>query len=169
MNKPQFFKGIIHAITDLYGVFNNSFKWNCSFIYDNFQVSPLDILLKNMEPVLDEQEYVFCTLSEKQLEESGASPEGMFREAEGITVILEKQFAEDNLIAYAFVSRKITLNVHSSLEAIGFLASITGRLADAGISVNPVSAFYHDHLFVEAGKASEAHRILNELAEGKID
>jgi hypothetical protein len=45
---------------------------------------------------------------------------------------------------------------------VGFLAAITGRLADAGISVNPVSAFYHDHLFVPEHKADEAlHHLQN--------
>ncbi|SDB45889.1 ACT domain-containing protein [Desulfonatronum thiosulfatophilum] len=42
----------------------------------------------------------------------------------------------------------ITLEVRSLLTAVGFLALITARLARAGISVNPVSAFHHDHLFV---------------------
>ena len=44
-----------------------------------------------------------------------------------------------------FASRLITLTVRSSLEAVGLLAAITARLADAGISVNAVSAFHHDH------------------------
>ena len=56
----------------------------------------------------------------------------------------------------------ITLTVHSSLEAVGFLAAITARLAAAGISVNAVSGFYHDHLFVPEHKADEAlHHLQN--------
>ena len=57
----------------------------------------------------------------------------------------------------------ITLAVHSSLEAIGFLAAITAQLADAGISVNAVSAFYHDHLFVPEHRASEALQLLQNM------
>jgi uncharacterized protein len=40
-----------------------------------------------------------------------------------------------------FACRMITLNVHSSLEAVGFLAAITRQLAQAGMGVNPASAF----------------------------
>ena len=58
----------------------------------------------------------------------------------------------------------ITLNVHSSLEAVGFLAAITARLAAAGMGVNPVSAYFHDHLFVPADRVDEAMAILEGLA-----
>ena len=54
----------------------------------------------------------------------------------------------------------IKLEVHSSLNAVGFIAAIAGRLAQAGISVNPVSAYFHDYLFVPTNKADEAMRIL---------
>ena len=63
----------------------------------------------------------------------------------------------------------ITLTVHSSLEAIGFLAAITGRLAEAGISVNAVSAFYHDHLFVPEHRAEEAlHHLQNVSKQAQL-
>lgn len=54
--------------------------------------------------------------------------------------------------------------VDDSLEAIGFLAVITTELANRGISMNAVSAFYHDHLFVAVDKAEEALSILQGLS-----
>ncbi|WP_348526206.1 ACT domain-containing protein, partial [Mesorhizobium sp.] len=45
-----------------------------------------------------------------------------------------------------------------------FLAAITAKLAAADMGVNPVSAFYHDHLFVPADRAEEALAILGQLA-----
>ena len=36
------------------------------------------------------------------------------------------------------------------------------RLAAAGISVNAVSAFHHDHLFVPEDRAEEALRLLQD-------
>ena len=53
----------------------------------------------------------------------------------------------------------ITLNIHSSLEAVGFLAAITARLAAAGMGVNPVAGYFHDHLFVPAERAEDAMAI----------
>jgi uncharacterized protein len=61
----------------------------------------------------------------------------------------------------------ITLRIHSSLEAVGFLARIAAELARLGISVNVVSAFHHDHLFVPAGRAEEAMAALRALAAAR--
>jgi Uncharacterized protein conserved in bacteria len=47
---------------------------------------------------------------------------------------------------------------------VGFLAAVTAPLAEAGISVNAVSAFYHDHLFVSVERAEDAQRLLQKLA-----
>jgi hypothetical protein len=58
----------------------------------------------------------------------------------------------------------VTLNVHSALEAVGFLARITARLAGLGMGVNPVSAFFHDHLFVPEARAAEALEALRAMA-----
>jgi uncharacterized protein len=48
---------------------------------------------------------------------------------------------------------------------VGFLAAITARLATAGISVNAVSAFHHDHLFVPADRADDAMVLLQEMSK----
>ena len=68
---------------------------------------------------------------------------------------------------YFFPCRKITLDVTSSLEAVGFIAVVATRLAAGGMGVNPVSGFYHDHLYVPDGKEEHAIRIIAELAEEK--
>ena len=44
------------------------------------------------------------------------------------------------------------------------LAAILPRLAAAGIGVNPVSAFHHDHLFVPSDRAEDALAILSGIA-----
>lgn len=59
----------------------------------------------------------------------------------------------------------ITCEVHSSLEAVGFLAVIAATLRDLGMGVNPVSGYYHDHLFVPEGREWEAVGALKALAK----
>lgn len=124
----------------------------------------LEQLLQSMQPVLLVEEYVFCTVPTGQLLPPDLAPMGTFREAEGLTLILTRAQAEQAALAFSFPCRLITLNVHSSLAAVGFLARITAQLARHGISVNAVSAFYHDHLFVPTARAEEALALLHELA-----
>lgn len=124
----------------------------------------LDQLLRSMQPVLQAEEYVFCTLPTGQATPELVTPVGTFWETEGLTIIVPKRQAEQAALPYSYPCRLITLNVHSSLEAVGFLARITAKLAAHGISVNAVSAFYHDHLFVPTDRADEAMQLMNELS-----
>ena len=56
--------------------------------------------------------------------------------------------------------------MHSALEAVGFLARITQRLAGLNMGVNPVSGFYHDHLFVPDDRADDAMAELQRMIAG---
>jgi len=128
-------------------------------------IKNLDKLLKKMNPSLSPEEYVFCTIDEGKLDPHQLNPLLIFREKEGITLIVEKHIAEANNLSYSGPWSMITLNVHSDLEAVGFLAKITSALAAAGISVNVVSAYYHDHLFVPSPLALKALEIIKGLSE----
>src|SRR5688500_17901915 len=108
----------------------------------------LGVLLKSMRPVLRDGEFVFLTTQRSLLEVASLAPLGLFQEEEGLTLILPREKADASGLPYTAVFRMLTLSVHSSLEAVGFLAAITNRLASRGISVNPVSAYFHAHLFV---------------------
>ncbi len=120
-------------------------------------------LLASMSPELVQGALVFATIPAGEPVPSGLNPVMTFREREGATLVISEDEASMNGIAYTFKSRMITLNVHSSLDAVGFLAVIAARLAAAGMGVNPVSAYFHDHLFVPAERAVEAMAILEAL------
>lgn len=123
----------------------------------------LDILFKNMKPVLCDGIYVFHSSNISFSDATKLDPVLIFKEEEGTALVLRKEHAERADIDYHYPARMITLNVHSSLDAIGFLAGITRKLANAGISVNPVSAHYHDHLFVPHDKAEHAIQVLEAM------
>ncbi|MER9140223.1 ACT domain-containing protein [Mesorhizobium sp. M0830] len=124
----------------------------------------LKTLLGSMTPELLAGTYVFATLAPGVAQPRGLDPVMVFREREGATLIVAEEAANAAGLTASFSCRMVTLNIYSSLEAVGFLAAITTRLAAAGIGVNPVSAFYHDHLFVPADRAEEALELLIGLA-----
>jgi hypothetical protein len=124
----------------------------------------LAALLRSMKPEMREGIFVFGTIADDATLPATIAPLLTFREAEGTTVVIPRDEAERIGLSGQFPSRLITLTVHSSLEAVGLLAAITARLAGAGISVNAVSAFYHDHLFVPEHRADEALALLENMS-----
>ena len=124
----------------------------------------LAALLRDIKPELHEGIFVFCTIAEGAEISAAIQPLLTFREHEGTTLVLRREEANSAGLSYQFASRLITLTVHSSLDGVGFLAAVTARLADAGIAVNAVSAFYHDHLFVPEHRAEEAFGLLQNMS-----
>ena len=127
----------------------------------------LGALLKYMRPELRPGIFVFCTIPANEGITSALNPLLTFREQEGTTLVILREEAEAAGLRHAFASRLITLTVHSALDAVGFLAAITARLAEAGISVNAVSAYHHDHLFVPVDRADDAMALLHEMSKAK--
>jgi len=123
----------------------------------------LGALLRNMTAELVPGVFVFVTLPDRAVPPS-LTPRMIFQEAEGTTLIVLQSEAEAARLEYEFPCRMITLNVHSALEAVGFLAVIATALAGEGMGVNPVAGFYHDHLFVPQDRADDAMRILARMA-----
>ena len=123
----------------------------------------LDVLISSMTAKLAAGTYVFVTLPDHDVPQ-GIDCRMVFKETEGTTLIVLKNIAEAHDLEYEFPCRMITLNVHSSLEAVGFIAKIATVLAQAGMGVNPVSGFYHDHLFVPEGREDDALSLLHALA-----
>ena len=131
--------------------------------------SSLGALLATLHTTLHPSTFVFSTFP------PSSPPPGplkdlaqlVFNEAEGVTLITTLQDAESHGVKhYSFPCRMITCEVHSSLEAVGFMAVIATRLAQKGMGVNPVSGFFHDHLFVPLGREEQALECLKDLAKG---
>lgn len=130
--------------------------------------SSLGALLANLHTTLHPSTFVFSTFPPPSTPPAPLQDlaQLVFKEAEGITLITTLQDAESHGVkGYSFPCRMITCEVHSSLEAVGFMAVIATRLAQKGMGVNPVSSFFHDHLFVPLGKEEQALECLKELAK----
>jgi uncharacterized protein len=124
-------------------------------------------LRRAMAPRLDDRTFVYCCFADFAMP-MGLAALGTFREDEGLTAIVEKRDAEHCGVPYVYESRLITLTVHSSLDAVGFLALVTSRLAAAGIACNAIAGYHHDHLLVPVARADEAMTVLQALASDRV-
>jgi uncharacterized protein len=124
----------------------------------------LNKLLKTLKPVQHTGDYVFCVVNDVTGIEPGKII-SLFREAEGTTIIIPKELADELKLEYHFIASWITLSVHSSLAAVGLTAAFSKALTDAGISCNVVAAFYHDHIFVDKKDAAATMELLEALSQ----
>ena len=124
----------------------------------------LSKMLKNLSPTLNRGEYVFCTLKDvSSIDRKDTICE--FKEAEGTTVIIEKQKADKYNLNCDYVVSWITLNVYSSLNNIGLTALFSTALAKHAISCNVVAGYYHDHIFIDAKDRHKAMEVLINLTK----
>lgn len=109
----------------------------------------LERLLANLSPALDPRRFSFDAEGG-----NGDDAFAVIREDEGTTIV-----RPDPQGAWA----RITLTVHSSLEAVGMTAAVAKALTGRGISANIIAAFYHDHIFVPWDRREDALTALRSL------
>lgn len=120
----------------------------------------LDIILKNLNPILNEGRYVYCYANNID-NISFSKILFLFKENEGITVVLKKEDADEFNLEYSYVAAWITFKVHSSLEAVGMTAAFSTALGKENISCNVVAAYFHDHIFIDEKDAEKAMNVLS--------
>lgn len=124
----------------------------------------LDELLRALDPALEPGEFGFCTVAGHPAVPDGVQPWAAIREPEGLTLVLTVDEAIRAGLDFEGPFRRITLRVHSSLEAVGLTAAVAGALAEQGISANVIAGFHHDHLLVPADRAEDALAALRRLS-----
>lgn len=124
-------------------------------------------LLQSMTPRLNPGQYVFCCVPTEH-DCSGLQPIASLRETEGLSLVLPREVADAHGLHYDYVAAWITLEVHSSLAAVGLTASFSAALAQVGISCNVVAGFHHDHIFVPSERAEQALSTLRALSAASI-
>ena len=124
----------------------------------------LSQLIKEMSPTLNEGEYVFVSVQDAtKISRTDTICE--FKEKEGVTIVLNREKADELHLNYDFIARWITLKVHSSLEAVGLTAAFSEALAKQNISCNVIAGYYHDHIFIHKKDANKAIHILDTLSK----
>lgn len=93
----------------------------------------------------------------------GSGIEAVLAESEGTTVVCTVEVARRNRWPVEFEAAWLTLDVHSSLDAVGLTAAFSTALAGAGIPCNVLAGFFHDHILVPADQADEAIASLESL------
>ncbi|MBK8518730.1 MAG: ACT domain-containing protein [Saprospiraceae bacterium] len=128
----------------------------------NKETSELENLISNMNPILNDADYVFCAVSDI----SGIDLNSIvmqFKEKEGLTLIISKSEADKLGLVYEYVASWITLSVQSQLTAVGFTSAFSKVLSDQNISCNVVAALHHDHIFVNKSDAARAMEALRKF------
>jgi len=106
--------------------------------------SDLVRLLEALNPTLHAERYSFSACADQVLRDGQFA---LVREEEGLTLV-----QPDPAGQWA----RISLGVHSSLDAVGLTAVLSARLTEAGISANIIAGLHHDHIFVPWDRRDDA-------------
>ncbi len=96
----------------------------------------------------------------------GDGIEGLVQEAEGVTAIVSEQMAQARGWSGGFIAGWLTLEIHSSLNAVGLTAAVSSALGEAGISCNVLAGYFHDHILVPIEQVADAIACLESLGPG---
>lgn len=121
----------------------------------------LRVLLASLAPRRDPRSYVFVTMP---VAPPDVDTVATVLEEEGVTLVVEQRTADEHGWGYGSSMARITLTVHSALEAVGLTAAVASALARAGISANMVAGYHHDHVFVPECDAAAAVAVLAALS-----
>lgn len=119
----------------------------------------LERMLAELRVTIRDDVYCMVSLASPD-DELRASAAAMISEEEAVTLVITTREAESRALPYDFAAAWLTLEVHSSLHAVGLTAAIARMLTDEGIPCNVLAGFYHDHLLVPADQGRRVKTIL---------
>ncbi|MCL2757906.1 MAG: ACT domain-containing protein [Alphaproteobacteria bacterium] len=114
-----------------------------------------------LSPILHEEAFAFVAADSDMAAQFLPDAICVFKEAEGITLVISESVAKKHGLAYEFRAAWITLSAETSLNALGITSTFSKVLADNGISCNVFAPIHHDHIFVPFEKGAEAVQLLD--------
>lgn len=126
-------------------------------------ICDLQRLLREANPVLDPAVYHFLSLADSAVVPNPKDLLASFREDEGLSVVVETSVAKHMGYEDEPAFSRITLKVHSSLQAVGLTAAFSKALTESNISANVIAGYYHDHVFVALADRDVAMDVLANL------
>ena len=134
-------------------------------------------LLSRTEIQLDTEDYIIVSLrleQEKKARESLNSLASFssitydYKEVSIVAKNTEWNKVKKNFTDYEKTGpyKLITFNVVLDLSIVGFMATVSKKLADAGISIYAISTYLRDHILVQSEDAENAVRVLENLIIG---
>lgn len=134
-------------------------------------IADLATLLAQMRPRLHHLAYSYVTMTAAPdaTTLTKLAPLALFREVEGYSGVVETAVAERSGLPFAGPFALITLQVLSSLSAVGLTAAVATALANAGISANVIAAYHHDHVLVPTAEGERAIAVLEALSAAADD
>ncbi|MFT4716493.1 MAG: hypothetical protein ACI861_002434 [Paracoccaceae bacterium] len=127
-------------------------------------------MISEMTPTFRPGVFVFVTTIDASISEALVTEAiSVFREDEGMSMIIPVELAEKHALEMEHPMRCITLNVYSSLEGVGLTSAVSAALDANGIPCNMVAAFHHDHVFVPLDVSERAMQVLVNLQTKAVE
>lgn len=120
--------------------------------------------LQKLTPIMNREALALCRIDEADLREVLDDCLCVFRESEGVCVLLPSRVARERQLSADGDYRQITLHFANRLPIPGLAAAVVRELADAGLQGDMISARCHEHILVRERDASQAMQILHGIS-----
>ena len=131
-------------------------------------------ILSRTELQLDKDEYVIVSLSLDHEEKARQTLNGLapfssvtydYKEVSIVAKTTEWNKVSNTFNEYEIAGpyKLITFNIVLDLSIVGFMATISKKLAEAGISIYAISTYLRDHILVKSEDTEKAVSVLENL------
>ena len=123
----------------------------------------LTYLIRNMNPVLLDGEFIFCKVNIDSKKIHELEPISSIKTGKEYSIIIDKLKADKNRFGYNKIYKMVSLKLPSNHSEAEFMAVITGVFADQGIPSKVISCEEECYLFISTETIEDAVQLLHDL------